>query len=172
MNGKILPWWCPPAISSKMKSSPEWKASIFRSIGTPFVVSHLLVRTALSRYSELLPKSWRFIYNDHGKPRLDPDLGAAPLCFSLSHTKGISVVGVTREQGDRRRCGAGGAFRKSGGAEQAFFLPGGERRAGKTAARPPAGAIFPLLDVEGGLYQGAGPRPLPSPRLLLFSPDG
>ena len=61
-----------------------------------YLVSHLLLRTTLSRYSELLPKSWRFIHNDHGKPRLDPGLGATPLCFSLSHTKGISVVGVTR----------------------------------------------------------------------------
>ena len=67
---------------------PEHRRSYF--------VSHLLLRTTLSRYSELLPKSWRFIYNDHGKPRLDPGLGAIPLFFSLSHTKGISVVGVTR----------------------------------------------------------------------------
>ena len=61
-----------------------------------YLVSHLLLRTTLSRYSELLPKSLRFIQNGHGKPRLDPGLGATPLCFSLSHTKGISVVGVTR----------------------------------------------------------------------------
>ena len=62
-----------------------------------YLVSHLLLRTTLSRYSDLLPKSWRFVNNDHGKPRLDPDLGSNPLCFSLSHTKGLSVVGVTRE---------------------------------------------------------------------------
>jgi 4'-phosphopantetheinyl transferase len=61
-----------------------------------YLVSHLLLRTTLSRYSELLPKSLRFIQNGHGKPRLDTGLGATPLCFSLSHTKGISVVGVTR----------------------------------------------------------------------------
>ncbi|MBA4422456.1 MAG: 4-phosphopantetheinyl transferase [Syntrophus sp. (in: bacteria)] len=62
-----------------------------------YQVSHLLLRTTLSRYSDLLPKSWRFINNDHGKPRLDPDAGPIPLCFSLSHTKGLAVVGVTRE---------------------------------------------------------------------------
>ena len=62
-----------------------------------YLVSHLLLRTTLSRYSDLLPKAWRFVNNDHGKPRLDPDAGSSPLCFSLSHTKGISVVGVTRE---------------------------------------------------------------------------
>ena len=63
-----------------------------------YLVSHLLLRTTLSRYSDLLPKSWRFVTNDHGKPRLDPDSGSIPLCFSLSHTKGLSVVGVTRER--------------------------------------------------------------------------
>ncbi len=62
-----------------------------------YLVSHLLLRTTLSRYSSVLPKSWRFVTNDHGKPRLDPDAGSIPLCFSLSHTRGISVVGVTRE---------------------------------------------------------------------------
>ena len=62
-----------------------------------YLVSHLLLRTTLSRYSHFLPKSWRFVTNDHGKPRLDPDAGSIPLCFSLSHTKGLSVVGVTRE---------------------------------------------------------------------------
>ena len=62
-----------------------------------YLVSHLLLRTTLSRYSDLLPNAWRFINNDHGKPRLDPDAGLIPLSFSLSHTKGLSVVGVTRE---------------------------------------------------------------------------
>lgn len=62
-----------------------------------YLVSHLLLRTTLSRYSHFLPKSWQFVTNDHGKPRLDPDAGSIPLCFSLSHTKGLSVVGVTRE---------------------------------------------------------------------------
>lgn len=62
-----------------------------------YLVSHLLLRTTLSRYSDLLPNTWRFINNDHGKPRLDPDTGPTAFNFSLSHTKGLSVVGVTRE---------------------------------------------------------------------------
>ena len=62
-----------------------------------YLVSHLLLRTTLSRYSSILPNAWRFVTNDHGKPRHDPDTGSIPLCFSLSHTGGISVVGVTRE---------------------------------------------------------------------------
>jgi 4'-phosphopantetheinyl transferase len=41
-----------------------------------YLVSHLLLRRTLSRYSELHPNTWRFINNDHGKPRLDPDAGS------------------------------------------------------------------------------------------------
>jgi 4'-phosphopantetheinyl transferase len=62
-----------------------------------YLVSHVLLRMTLSRYSDLLPNMWRFTNNDHGKPRIDPDTGSIPLRFSLSHTKGLSVVGVTKE---------------------------------------------------------------------------
>ena len=60
-----------------------------------FGVSHTLVRTALSRYSEISPQEWRFVENAHGKPLIDPDLDSSPLRFSLSHTKGLAVVAVT-----------------------------------------------------------------------------
>lgn len=60
-----------------------------------FGVSHTLVRTALSRYSEIPPREWRFVENAHGKPRIDPDLDSSPLRFSLAHTKGLAVVAVT-----------------------------------------------------------------------------
>ena len=63
-----------------------------------YLVSHLLLRTKLSCYSDILPKTWRFVSNDHGKPRLDSDLGLIPLCLSISYTKGPSVLGVTREE--------------------------------------------------------------------------
>jgi 4'-phosphopantetheinyl transferase len=62
-----------------------------------YLASHLLLRMTLSRYSDLPPNVWRFIESDHGKPRLDPDKESIPLYFSLSHTKGLAVVGVTRE---------------------------------------------------------------------------
>lgn len=62
-----------------------------------YLVSHLLLRTTLSRYSALLPNTWRFISNDHGKPRIDPGAGPAELCFSLSHTKGLCAVAVTKK---------------------------------------------------------------------------
>jgi len=61
-----------------------------------FGASHTLVRTALSRYSEIPPQEWRFVKNAHGKPLIDPHLDSSPLRFSLAHTKGLAVVAVTR----------------------------------------------------------------------------
>jgi 4'-phosphopantetheinyl transferase len=60
-----------------------------------FGVSHTLVRTTLSRYSEIPPGEWRFVKNAHGKPSIDPDLDSSPLRFSLTHTRGLAVVAVT-----------------------------------------------------------------------------
>jgi 4'-phosphopantetheinyl transferase len=62
-----------------------------------FMVSHLLVRQALSHYSDCPPDIWRFIQSDYGKPMIDPDVGPVRLKFSLAHTEGLAVVGVTNE---------------------------------------------------------------------------
>jgi 4'-phosphopantetheinyl transferase len=62
-----------------------------------FLVSHLLVRTALSHYSDLPPDAWRFMNDENGKPLIDPAMKPVSLSFSLAHTVGMAVVGVTRE---------------------------------------------------------------------------
>ena len=62
-----------------------------------FLVSHLLVRTALSHYSDRNPADWRFVRGAHGKPSLAPEMGQPPLKFNLAHTAGLAVVGVTRD---------------------------------------------------------------------------
>jgi len=61
-----------------------------------FGVSHTLVRTTLSRYSEIPPGEWRFVKNGHGKPAIDPDFDSSPLRFSLTHTRGLAIVAVTQ----------------------------------------------------------------------------
>jgi|APIni6443716594_1056825.scaffolds.fasta_scaffold66930_2 4'-phosphopantetheinyl transferase len=61
-----------------------------------FGASHTLVRTTLSRYSEIPPEKWRFVKNAHGKPSIDPDFDSSSLSFSLSHTRGVAAVAVTR----------------------------------------------------------------------------
>ena len=61
-----------------------------------FGVSHWLVRESLSRYEDRPPAAWRFLVNDHGKPRIDPAAGPSPLAFSLAHTRGLAVVAVAK----------------------------------------------------------------------------
>lgn len=60
-----------------------------------FLVSHVLVRTALSRYADVDPAAWRFTANEHGRPDVIVPAGQPPLRFNLSHTGGMAVVGIT-----------------------------------------------------------------------------
>ena len=60
-----------------------------------FLASRLLLRTTLSRYAEIPPEAWRFVTNDHGKPRVAPEAGLSAPAFNLAHTAGIAAVAVT-----------------------------------------------------------------------------
>jgi len=62
-----------------------------------FLVSHLLVRTALSHYSDRPPGAWRFMNDNNGRPLIDPAAEPVSLSFSLAHTSGLAVVGVARK---------------------------------------------------------------------------
>lgn len=112
-------WAAPSQIASARHSLDGTEIARMERFRFPahrhlFLVSHLLVRTALSRYAGLPPDAWRFIHDRYGKPHIDPALGAAPLAFSLAHTASLAVVGVARqhrigvdvEKTDRRVNGA------------------------------------------------------------------
>lgn len=58
-----------------------------------FVLSHALVRRALSEYAPVIPEAWRFHANAHGRPEVGNAAGAS-LCFSLSHTDGLALCAV------------------------------------------------------------------------------
>jgi len=59
-----------------------------------FLVSHALVRFALSRFAPVEPEQWVFHANEHGRPSIfDPP---SPLRFNLSHTKGLVACAVVR----------------------------------------------------------------------------
>ena len=60
-----------------------------------FLASRLLLRTTLSRYAEIPPEAWRFVTNDHGKPRVAREVMPSAPAFNLAHTAGIAVVAVT-----------------------------------------------------------------------------
>ena len=76
-----------------------------------FLLSRMVVRSVLSRYSSLPPSSWRFNENSHGKPTIDPSQQQCPLFFNISHSSGRIVlavgkhnfIGVDIERNDKSR---------------------------------------------------------------------
>jgi len=60
-----------------------------------YLVTRALVRTILSRYLGLPPKSWMFATDTRGKPHvLNDEAKAARLSFNISHTESLILVGV------------------------------------------------------------------------------
>ena len=66
-----------------------------------FLVSHALVRTALSRYADIQPEAWEFSEGEFGRPEISTDCKAPPLRFNLSHTEGLAALVVSMD----RDCG-------------------------------------------------------------------
>lgn len=62
-----------------------------------FLVSHALVRHALSRYAPVAPGDWQFELNPYGRPSIREPAAWRSLQFNLSHTEGRAVVAVAWE---------------------------------------------------------------------------
>lgn len=63
-----------------------------------FLITRALVRTTLSRYTDVEPQHWRFSKNDYGKPTILAAEDLPPLRFNLSHTEGLIICGVVLKQ--------------------------------------------------------------------------
>jgi 4'-phosphopantetheinyl transferase len=61
-----------------------------------FVVARAALRDIISRYVALSPREIQFLYDQYGKPRLSPC--GTPLCFNLSHSKGIALCAISQAQ--------------------------------------------------------------------------
>ena len=59
-----------------------------------YLVSHALLRAALSRYTDVLPAEWQFKYSEHGRPEI-ANPATPPLRFNLTHTAGLAACVVT-----------------------------------------------------------------------------
>ena len=62
------------------------------------LVTRALVRTVLSRYTEMSPDAWMFEANSYGRPELTPGQCALPLRFNLSHTDGLIACAVALDR--------------------------------------------------------------------------
>lgn len=62
-----------------------------------FLISHALVRTALSDFSGMSvhPAAWRFKSGAYGRPEIIPNDETPGMRFSLSHTHGLAVCAIT-----------------------------------------------------------------------------
>jgi 4'-phosphopantetheinyl transferase len=88
-----------------------------------FLVSHVLVRTVLSRYADVGPGQWRFVTNEHGRPEISEPVIKPSLKFNLSHTKGMAacLVSLDREVGvDVENCERSGDLLR---VADRFFSP-------------------------------------------------
>lgn len=63
-----------------------------------YLVSHALVRSALSQYADIKPQQWKFTSNKYGKPEIDGSHQCAALRFNLTHTKGLSACLISLGQ--------------------------------------------------------------------------
>jgi 4'-phosphopantetheinyl transferase len=62
-----------------------------------YLITRALVRTVLSRYSDVAPHAWRFSKGTHGRPAVANTQGwFTELNFNLSHTHGLIMCGVAR----------------------------------------------------------------------------
>lgn len=59
-----------------------------------FLISHALVRLALSQYQTIDPSEWVFKRNEHGRPEIANNI-TQPLRFNLSHTQGLTLCAIT-----------------------------------------------------------------------------
>jgi 4'-phosphopantetheinyl transferase len=60
-----------------------------------FVVRRSLLRAILGGYLKMDPAQLVFEYEEWGKPRLPPQVGAPPLHFNFSHSRGLALCAVT-----------------------------------------------------------------------------
>jgi 4'-phosphopantetheinyl transferase len=88
-----------------------------------FLVSHVLVRTVLSKHADVPPKGWRFATNEHGRPEIVEPITTPCLKFNLAHTKGLAacLVALDREVGvDVENCERSGDLL---GVADRYFSP-------------------------------------------------
>jgi len=108
-----------------------------------FAVSHALVRSALSRCTQVAPQQWRFARGEHGRPEIAEPRGHR-LRFNLSHTAGLAACGVAREVDLGIDVEAGARLREPQKLASRFFAPA---EAAALRALPPAAQRGRFLDL-------------------------
>jgi len=71
-----------------------------------YLVTHVLLRSALSNYVDVTASQWQFIDGDKGKPGLVQQAGLPNFDFNITHTDGLSacVIALNRLVGIDAEC--------------------------------------------------------------------
>ena len=113
LQTQVHVWFCQPAkIQDRLKLSEyesvlsddeieRYHAMHFEKDKHSYLVSHALLRNALSKYADLPASQWQFSSNEHGKPSLLSPPAMPDIRFNLTHTDGLSACIITAE----RDCG-------------------------------------------------------------------
>lgn len=106
-------WFCQPAAISDTQKLAAYKTILsaseferyrrfhFEKDRHNYLVSHALLRHALSKYAALPASHWQFVCGEHGRPELASSLALPGLFFNLTHTDGFSACVIS----SNRRCG-------------------------------------------------------------------
>lgn len=62
-----------------------------------YLGARALVRAALSSWSPVDPRAWRFAVNEYGRPSVEAPLTAVATHFNLSHTRGMITLALGRD---------------------------------------------------------------------------
>jgi 4'-phosphopantetheinyl transferase len=63
-----------------------------------FIAARGILRDVLGRYLRRPPRTIDFVYGARGKPALSNGGLRHSICFNLSHSHGLAVIGITRER--------------------------------------------------------------------------
>lgn len=80
-------------LQSTLATDEQARASryILASDRNHFVASRGILRELLGRYVGCTSREIRFEYAAHGKPSLSPEFLRFPICFNISHSRGLAL---------------------------------------------------------------------------------
>jgi len=61
-----------------------------------YLITHILLRIALSKYADVPVEAWQFICNEHGKPEIARVADLPEISFNITHTNGLCACVITR----------------------------------------------------------------------------
>ena len=107
ISGEAHVWYCSPDDITNDERLTYYQSLLsvdeaiqhqrfqFQSDQHTYLVSHALVRTVLSKYTDVKPDQWEFKKNSHGRPDIYQQSNGEQLKFNLTHTKGLCACVVT-----------------------------------------------------------------------------